>query len=404
MTVLSLAGLEWAVDLAWTADTSAGPIARASAQMGLPMCVRTPRATGFGPPDTEDLPSLGAALTALLGGDPWVALVAGDDKDFVLLRSADGAVIPDGEEVFQVRAAATARFAALAGEPGWLAFATPGLAEAEDVRPLDPSSPATVLRDGLRMAPVPRPRGARRAALAAVLALAAAGFAGWEHRDGIRLMVEGPPPPPPEPPEPMVTVAVDGPALIRNCRAALAAAPLRLEGWRVESMLCEAHARSPEMLAAAPELAGRPGLWVTWGAREGRTAPLYRRLAEDLLAGWPRAGVATDGKAWAVAPLAEVLVADPPAPPDDVAFRRSADAGLAQVARLSWQRTAGVLTVTALSDLPLPDIAAAVAAVPGLEVVRLGREGRGHWRLEGRPTAHFEMPTSRLRELAGSSP
>ena len=401
MTVLLLAGLEWAVDLAWTADTSAGPIARASAQMGLPMCVRTPRATGFGPPETEDLPSLGAALTAVLGGDPWVALVAGDDKGFVLLRADDGAVLPDGEEVFGSAAEALARFAAFRGAGG-RAFATPGLAE--DAEILDPAAPAGVLRDGMRLAPVPRPRGARRAALAAALFLAAAGFAGWEYRDGIRLMVEGPPPPPPEPPEPMVTVAVDSPVLIRKCRAALAAAPLRLEGWRVEAMLCEAHAQSPEMLAPAPELAGRPGLRVTWSAREGRTAPLYRRLAEDLLAGWPRAGVGLDGKAWAVAPLGTVLVEDPPPPPGDVAFRRAVDVRLAPVADLSWRRVGGVLTVTALSDLPLPDIADAVAAVPGLEVVRLGREGRGHWRLEGRPTAAFEMPPSRLREPTGGSP
>ena len=401
MTVLSLAGLEWAVDLAWTADTSAGPIARASAQMGLPLCVRTPRATGFGPEDTEDLPSLGAALTALLGAAPWVALVAGDDKDFVLVRSDDGAVIPDGEEVFRAATEAVSRFAAVVAQTGWQAFATPGLAE--DAEILDPAAPATVLRDGMRMAPAPRPRTGRRAALAAALALAVLGFAGWEYRDELRVMVEGPPPPPPEPPEPTVTVGVDGAALIRKCRAALASAPLRLEGWRVESTLCEAHAQSPEMLAAAPELAGRPGLWVAWSAREGRTAPLYRRLAEDLLAGWPRAGVGTDGKAWAVVPLGAVLAADPPTPPDDVAFRRAVDARLSAAADLSWQRTAGVLTVIALSDRPLPDIAAAVAAVPGLEVTRIGRDGRGHWRLEGRPAAHIEMRASRFRMLTGGS-
>ena len=49
---------------------------------------------------------------------------------------------------------------------------------------------------------------------------------------------------------------------------------------------------------------------------------------------------------------------------------------------------------------PPAALAEAVAAVPGLELVRLARDATGEWRLEGRRVSPVSIPKSRFEELA----
>ena len=402
MSRLALGGRDWAAGLAWTGDVRRAAVARSSRDLDLPVAVRTDQAAGFGPEACRGLPSLGLALVALLGPGPWVALVADDGgRRFLTVRAAEGTPIPDGEELIEDERKARDRFAALTRH-GWEAFATPGLAEG--VGGIDPAAPGSLVTDAMLMVSAPRARTARRAALALPVLLALAGGAAWEFRADIRLLVEGPPPPPEPEPEPLVAAVVDGAALIRHCRAMLRSRPTWLDGWSVGSVACDARSDAAELPEELRGLAGRPALRVRWTFDDGRSAPLHRRLTERRLASWPLGNVGLDGTASAVAPLPPVLTAAPPDPPSAVAVRRTADARLGALGmELAWRPVGGRLAVSIRSRLPLPDIADAVASVPGLEVVRIERAGRGPWRLAARHAVPAALPESVFLAMTGGS-
>ena len=370
----------------------------------MPVAVRTDQAAGFGPEAVRGLPSLGLALVECLGSGPWVALAADDGGElFVTIRAAEGTPIPDGEELIEDRGKALARFESIR-RFGWEAHATPGLAEEEGVGVIDPAAPGSVATDAMLLVSAPRARTARRAALALPVLLALAGGGAWEFREDIRLLVEGPPPPPPLRPEPLVAAVVDGAALIRHCRAALRTRAPWIDGWTVGSVACDARFEPPEVLAAMPDLAGRPALRVRWTFGAGRSAALHRGLAERRIAAWPLGNVGLDGTAVAVAPLPPVLTTAPSEPPSALEVRRRADARLGALGMdLAWQPVGGKLGVSIRSRLPLPDIAAAVASVPGLEIVRIERAGRGPWRLAARHAAPVALPRSVFLDLTGGS-
>ena len=252
---------------------------------------------------------------------------AGGPARYALVKARGGAVLADGDEVFDDRAAALAAFERARGL-GWALHATPELAAELDaagaeIAVLDPAVlGAAAAGEAAAIAisrAVPSSGGTFRplhAALGAVAIVALAGV--WLGRDALFALFEEaalPLAPIAAVPDPEVAVAVDGAALVAACRRALIENPPFLPAWTVERIACAARFGDAELAALRPELAGRPVLLVRWGVAAGHAEAIARRLAEQHLARW-HAGAVSHGRAWAAAPLAPVLrIVDAPTPP-----------------------------------------------------------------------------------------
>ena len=152
--------------------------------------------------------------------------------------------------------------------------------------------------------------GRGRLALVLLLPAAIAGvWIAWIHRDALLDWIGGREPVAViEPlPVPELAVAVDSVALIEACRRALIDYPPWLPAWRIESLACVARLADPELAALRPELAGGPVMLARWRLVPGHAEPLHRQVAEQHLSRWYAASV-VDARAWAVVPLAPMLL------------------------------------------------------------------------------------------------
>ena len=94
----------------------------------------------------------------------------------------------------------------------------------------------------------------------------------------------------------------------------------------------------------------------------------------------------------------------PGTPPSLLEFRREVDRRFgARGTRIEYPgQSADGIEVRIATRRPPARLADAVAAVPGLELVRLARDGGGEWRLDGRRLSPVSIPRSRFEELTGS--
>ena len=454
MSVIVVGGRAYAAGLYWLARGGRRATARTARRLGRPWYVHDGERTGFATDDggsrpegagpaapgphpsgsgPEGLAALALALKAHIECEFWMALVGGGGEDgggrYALVKARGGAVLADGDETFDDRAAALAAFER-ARDLGWTLFATPGLAAelggsgsevaALDVATLDAAAAGAGAAIVLTQA-APARADRRLVAGVAGVAVLAAIAAGWFEREALIAWLAGPAPVPAvlaPGPEPTVAVAVDGAALIAACRRALIDNPPWLLAWRIESIVCAARFDDPAFTALRPELAGRPVLLVRWRlAAEHRGTPwsseaLQRRLAEAHLARRHAASV-SDGRAWAAIPLPPVLRVVDVETPSFLELRRAVDRAFGVAgARLGYVRDAeGAWSVHIDDPGPLSRLGPLAGAIAGLEVTALSRgedtrAGRGPWRLEARPMAPETVVASMLAGLGipGPSP
>ena len=464
MSAVTVGRRRYAAGLYWLERGGARATARTARKLGRPWCVHRGERTGFAEDDTragdgsaqgldpaglgpEGLPALALALQELIAGDFWMALVADDAAEdggegrCALVKARDGAVLADGDEVFDDPTAAIAAFER-ARSLGWALHATPGMRARLDgggapgrstsrespVGWIDPAAlgeaasragEAIVLMraaprrgGGRRPGPGPRVSGTSvsgprvsgtsvRAALGIAVLAALAGA--WFGGDALLSLVAAPEPAPQPaalPPEPELDVAVDAGALIAACRAALIERPPFMPAWRIESVACSARFADPELTGLRPELAGRPVLLARWRLAPGHAEALHRRLAEAHLSRWHAAAVA-EGRAWAVTTLAPVQRVAEADPPPFLELRRDVDRAFGgRGARVGYARGAdGAWTVRIVDPGPLSRLGPLAGGIAGLEIVTLSRGADGGWRLEGRPAAPERIAASRLRAL-----
>ena len=427
MSAIAVGGRRYAAGLYWLERGGRGSTARTARRLGRPWCVHRGERTGFAADDAADdaagalagVPALALALHEHVDGGFWMALVEGDaggadggsggDRgSYALVKARDGAVLADGDELFESRAAALAAFERARGL-GWSLHATPGLMAELDgsgIAALDPAALAdAAARAGAAIAlrrAVPAGRPGRRL-IAAVLGVAVlAGIAGtWAGRDALLAWLAAPEPAPAALVVPFeLSVSVDGAALVAACRRALIENPPFLPAWRIERMDCAARFADAELATLRPELAGRPVLLVRWRLGSGRPEAMHRRLAEAHLARWHAAQV-TDGRAWAAAPLAAVLRAGGAEALPFLDLRRAVDRAFgAHGARIGYARGAqGSWAVRIEDPGPLSRLGPLVGGIAGLEIVGLAGGPDGGWRLEGRPVAPERLTASELRAL-----
>ena len=336
-----------------------------------------------------------------------MALVEGTDGRLALVKARDGAILADGDEVFPDRASALEAFER-SRDVGWALYATPGLAEGEvpgrsPVSEIDPSALADDPAMRLAAAPLARLSLPRVGRFLALVALVAGAAVMWSYRENVWRLVAGPEPvvETEVPVEPPVTAALDAGVLISGCRQALIDHPPYLPAWRTERVSCEGRFADVALTAARPELEDRAVLVVRWRLETGRPEPLHRRIAEAQLSDWYAASV-TGSRAWAVALLEPVLRLSTAAPPSLLEFRREVDRQFgARGTRIEYPgQSADGIEVRIATRRPPAALAEAVAAVPGLELVRLARDVTGEWRMEGRRVSPVSIPKSRFEELA----
>ncbi len=409
-----MGGRRFAAGLYWLERTGGARHVRNARRFSRPFFIHLDAQTGYadGGGDPADTPSLAAALQAHIGSDFWMALMEGDDGRIALIKVRDGAILADGDELFEDRADALAAFDR-ARDIGWTLHASPELcaetACPERVNAIDPA--AIGVRDSMLLAPVPFARLHRRHA-ATALCLAAAGaaaLAAWQNRDTLLALVAGAAPAVERAaaPEPSVPATIDSAALIAACRQALVRRPPYLPAWRTSLVSCDARFAEQALIAVRPELSGRAVLLARWRLESGLSEPLHRRIAERHLSRWYAASVTGD-HAWAVAPLVPVLRAWQEPARSTIAFRRDVDRGFgARGARIAWQAapgTSGAAEIVAIATVrPLKDIARLAADIPDLEITRIFHAEEGHWRLTARPAAPAAMPRSRFKMLARRS-
>ena len=408
MSVLTVGGRRFAAGLYWMERGGAASVARNARAFGRPWYVHWSGQTGFAA-DEEDpagCPSLAASLQAHIGAPFWMALVEASDGRFALVRARDGAILADGDEVFPDRVSALAAFDRARGLPGsspvgWALHATPGLVDG-DVTDIDPAALAD--DPGMRLAAAPLawrglPQVGRFLALAGAVAVLAVV---WTQREALWRLVAGP-----ErvaeveqaPVDPPVTAALDPRVLIAGCRKALMQHPPWLPAWRTERVSCEGRFSDPALTAARPELEGRAVMIVRWRLETGRPEPLHRRIAEAHLSEWYAASV-TGATAWAVVPLEPVLRLTDASSPSLLEFRDAVDRRFGtRGTRLEYPGQVEGIEVRIATGRPLAALTDAIAAVPGLELVRLARTA-GEWRLEGRRVSPVSMPRARFDRLA----
>ena len=435
MSVIRVGGRAFAAGLYWLERGGAGATARTARRLGRPWCVHHGERTGFAaddpaetlvPEDPAGLPALALALLEAIDGAFWMALVEGDadpsgGRRYALVKARGGAVLADGDEVFEDRTAAVAAFER-ARPLGWSLFATRRLqdelggagpdAGAGEVAALDPAALVEAAAGAGVSIVLARTASRRRwlrpaAAVLGVAVLAAVGVL-WFERDTLIAWFAGTETvafAPAVQPAPEVAVAVDGAALIAACREALIAHPPFLPAWRIERIECAARFADPDLAGLVPELAGRAALLVRWRLADGHAEAVQRRIAEKHLARWHAAAVA-GARAWAAAALGPVLrVVDAPAPAF-VELRGAVDRTFgAGGARVGYARGAGGGWTVRIDEYgPLDRLASLAGGIDDLEITALSRgegtrAGAGPWRLEGRPVAPETVAASRLAAL-----
>ena len=405
MSVLGIGGRRFAAGLYWLERGNAASVARNARAFRRPWHVHWGGQTGYAADDGEPqgCPSLAASLQAHIGMPSWMALVEADDGRVALVKARDGSILADGDEVFADKAPALAAFERVRAS-GWALHATAGLVDGE----VGEIVPASLADDpAMRLVAVPLswvslPKAGRFLVLAAVVAGAALA---WTQREALWRLVAGP-----EqvaeaeqvPVDPPVTAALDAAALIAGCRQALDDHPPYMPGWRTERVSCEGRFSDPALTAARPELEGRAVLVARWRLDTGRPAPLHRRIAEAHLSGWYAAQVAGSA-AWAVVPLSPVLRLSDALAPSLLEFRDAVDRRFgARGARIEYPGQGDGIEFRIAFRRPLAALADAVAAVPGLELVRLARIA-GEWRLEGRRVSPVSMPRARFDQVTRST-
>ena len=405
MSVLTAGGRRFAAGLYWLERGGAASVARNARAFKRPWHVHWGGQTGYAANEEspKDCPSLAASLQAHIALPSWMALVEADDGRLALVKARDGTFLADGDEVFSERVSALDAFER-GRDAGWALHATPGLVDG-DVTEIDPAS---LLDDpAMRLAAPPLsipglPKVGRFLALTVMVA--GAGFV-WTQRETLWTLIAGPEraeETEQEPVEPPVTTALDAGALIAGCRQALMAYPPYMPAWRTERMSCEGRFTDLALIGVRPELEDRAVLTVRWRLGSGRPEPLHRRIAETHLSGWYAASVGGD-RAWAAMPLAPVLRLSDDIPPSLLEFREAVDRQFgARAARIEYpvQDADGIEVRIATGRVPF-GLANAVAAVPGLELVRLTRDGAGRWLLEGRRVSPVSMPRERFDQVAG---
>ena len=409
MSVLTTGGRRFAAGLYWLERGGAASVARNARVFKRPWHVHWGGQTGYAADEEspKDCPSLAASLQRHIALPSWMALVEADDGRLALVKARDGTFLADGDEVFSERASALDAFER-GRDAGWALHATPGLVDG-DVTEIDPAS---LLDDpAMRLAAAPLsipglPKVGRFVALTAVVAGAA--FA-WMERETLWRLIAGPErvvEAEQDPVEPPVTAALDAGALIAGCRQALMAYPPYMPAWRTERVSCEGRFTDLALVGVRPELEDRAVLTVRWRLGSGRPEPLHRRIAEMHLSEWYAASVGGD-RAWAAMPLPPVLRLSDDIPPSLLEFREAVDRQFgARAARIQYDAQGDSIEVQGNSLVRIATgrvpfgLADAVAAVPGLELVRLVRDGAGEWLLEGRRVSPVSMPRERFEQLA----
>ena len=416
MSVIAVGGRCYAAGLYWLERKRAAATAQAARRLGRPWYVNYGERTGFaddgGAESREGLPALALGLLELIDGAFWMALVEGDAADgqarYALVKARDGAVLADGDEAFEDRAAAVAAFER-ARTLGWALHATPGFrAELGEsaITPIDPAAldeTAARLGADIELGSAAPSAGRRRAPVAAVVGVAAlaAAIAVWLQRDALlSWLAPSAPVPAPVAPEQSVAVSVDGAALIAACRQALLENPPFLPAWRIERIECAARFADDELSGLRPELAERPVLLARWRLASGHAEAVQRRVAERHLGRWHAAMVA-DGRAWALVPLAPVLRVSETAPPALLDLRRAVDRAFGSGgARIGYARGAdGGWSVRIDDPGPLLRLARLAGGIEGLELTALSQGADGGWRLAGRPAAPVTVAASQLEAM-----
>ena len=336
MSAIVVGGRAYAAGLYWLSREGARATARTARRLNRPWCVHHGGRTGFaaveagakeGPagPGPEGrnpagfglagLPALAAALLEHIEDGFWMALVERGDADpsaaggpdggegrYALVKARDGAVLADGDEVFDDRAAALAAFGR-ARNLGWSPACHAGAqGRAGRQGRCDLPGPGGARRDGLRTG------GGDRAGSRGAVRGAAAGSAGGPDRPrragrGGRALagagracgvVCAAPTRPPlrrrRLPNRRWTWRSKSAALIAACRRALVENPPFMPGWLIERIDCTARFADAEVAAAVPGLAGRAVLLVRWRLAPGHAGAVQRRVAEAHLRAPPRGG------------------------------------------------------------------------------------------------------------------
>ena len=437
MSVLTVGGRRFAAGLYWLEQGGAASVARNARAFKRPWYVHWGGQTGYAADEEspKGCPSLAASLQARIAAPTWMALVEADDGRLALVKARDGAFLADGDEVFADRESALAAFERACGEResspvpgsspgpegssvGWALHATPGLVKgdvpgsspAPGRSPASEIDPASLVDDSamrLRSAPLSMlglPKVGRFLALAVMVAGAA--FV-WTQRGTIWDLIAGPEEAAEAeqaPAVPPVTAILDAGALLAGCQQALMAYPPYLPAWRTERISCEGRFADIALIGVRPELEDRAVLTVRWRLSSGRPEPLHRRIAETHLSDWYAASVTGD-RAWAAMPLAPVLRRSDAegehagASPTLLAFREAVDRHFgARGTRIEYPMQGDGIELRVTTGRVPFRLADAVSAVPGLELVRLVRDGAGEWRLEGRRVSPVSMPRERFEQ------
>ena len=419
MSVLTVGGRRFAAGLYWLERGGAASVARNARSFKRPWHVHWGGQTGYAADEEspQACPSLAASLQAHIDTPTWMALVEADDGRLALVKARDGTFLADGDEVFSERASALDAFERLRGVSGsspgpghspvgWALHATPGLVEGE-VTEIDPAS----LVDDPAMHPAAAPLsmlGLPKVGRFLALAVMVAGAAFvWMERETLWRFFAGPErvaEAEQEPVEPPVSAALDAGALVAGCRQALMARPPYMPAWRTERISCEGRFADLSLIGVRPELEDRAVFTVRWRLGSGRPEPLHRRIAEAHLSEWYAASVAGD-RAWAAMPLAPVLRLSDAPPPSLLDFREAVDRQFgARGTRIEYPMQGdGIELRIATGRVPFR-LAGAIAAVPGLELVRLIQDSAGEWRLEGRRVSPVSMPRERFEQVAQPLP
>ena len=408
MSVLGIGGRRFAAGLYWLERGNAASVARNARAFRRPWHVHWGGQTGYAADDEEPqgCPSLAASLQAHIGTPSWMALVEADDGRVALIKARDGSILADGDEVFADKDTALEAFERVR-DSGWSLHATADLVDGE-VTEIDPASlsddPAMHLVSAPFLMPG-LPKAGRFLALAAIVA--GAGFV-WMERETLWTLIAGPEQvaeAEQEPVEPPVAAVLDTGALIAGCREALMAYPPWMPAWRTEFISCEGRFGDIALVGVRPELDDRAVLTVRWRLGSGRPEPVHRRIAETHLSEWYAASVTGD-RAWAAMPLEPVLrLSDGTwsSPPSLLEFREAVDRQFgARGTRIEYPAQGdGIEVRIATGRVPFR-LADAIAAVPGMELVRLTRDSRGEWLLEGRRVSPVSMPRERFEVVARS--
>ena len=437
MSVLTVGGRRFAAGLYWLEREGAASVARNARAFKRPWHVHWGGQTGYAA-DKESpkgCPSLAASLQARIAATTWMALVEADDGRLALVKARDGAFLADGDEVFADRESALAAFERACGESnsspgpggsseavsstvpesssvGWALHATPGLVKDAGAgsspvpgrSPVSEIDPASLVDDpAMRLAAEPLsmlglPKVGRFLALAVIVA---GGAFVWTQRGTLWDLIAGSEEAAEaeqEPVVPPVTAILDAGALLAGCRQALMAYPPYLTAWRTERISCEGRFADIALIGVRPELEDRAVLTVRWRLGSGRSEPLHRRIAETHLSDWYAASVNAD-RAWAVTPLEPVLRLGEAAPPSLLDFRKAVDRHFgARGTRIEYPMQGDGIELRVTTGRVPFRLADAVSAVPGLELVRLVRDGAGEWRLEGRRVSPVSMPRERFEQ------